>query len=91
MALHRLGSAASRERDVEEAVGASHCSLESRIPELLAKYRSWQAVLYESGPLDEPTFLFEAARVWLIGAQLPQAATDFARCAELAPDWPRGA
>jgi tetratricopeptide (TPR) repeat protein len=62
-------------------------SLENRIPELLAKYRSWQAVLYENGPLDEPTFLFEAARVWLSGGQLRQAAMDFARCAELAPGW----
>jgi tetratricopeptide (TPR) repeat protein len=62
-------------------------SLENLIPELLARYRSWQAVLYENGPLDEPTFLFEAARVWLSGGQFRQAATDFARCAELAPDW----
>jgi tetratricopeptide (TPR) repeat protein len=62
-------------------------SLENKIPELLAKYRSWEAVLAENGPLDEPTFLFEQARVWFSGGHFRQAAMDYARCAELAPDW----
>ena len=62
-------------------------SLENRVPTMLAKYRSWEAVLAENGPLDEPTFLFESARVWLAGGQFRQASTDFARCAELEPGW----
>ena len=56
--------------------------------DLFAKYDDWPAILDADGPVDEPTFLFRAALVMLPGGNNRQAARGFARCSELAPDWP---
>ena len=51
------------------------------------KYRNWEGALRDNGLVDEPTFLFEAARVLATGGYPRQAVTEFRRCVELAPDW----
>ena len=55
---------------------------------LLAKYSDWREVLNHNGPVDEPTFLFRTGRLLLTGGNPRQAGNEFARCAELAPEWP---
>jgi tetratricopeptide (TPR) repeat protein len=55
--------------------------------DLFAKHRKWEAVMNDDGPVDEPTFLFETARVLLGSGKPHQAIREFARCADLAPDW----
>ncbi len=54
---------------------------------LFGRHRRWEGVMSEDGPVDEPTFLFETARVLLAGSRPRQAIREFARCADLAPDW----
>ncbi len=60
---------------------------ESRFREQYGKYPTWGRVILEGGPVDEPTFLNETARVLLFEGNFRQAAVDYARCEELAPDW----
>jgi tetratricopeptide (TPR) repeat protein len=62
-------------------------SVEKQLLDLFARYRSWERVINDNGPVDEPTFLFETARVLLARGEPRQAIEEFARCAELAPDW----
>jgi len=56
--------------------------------DLFSQYANWADVLNANGPVDEPTFLCEAAWVLLASKNNRQAASEFARCVELAPDWP---
>jgi tetratricopeptide (TPR) repeat protein len=62
-------------------------AVEKEFDDLFATYRNWADILGANGPLDEPTFLLAAAQVLRPGANYRQAAGDFARCGELAPDW----
>lgn len=62
--------------------------IESQLRDQFGKYATWGRVILDSGPVDEPTFLNETARVLLFENNNHQAASDYARCAELAPDWP---
>ena len=62
-------------------------AVQKQFLDIFAAYRNWQAVINADGPVDEPTFLFETGRAWLAGGKLRQAISEFARCAELAPDW----
>ena len=56
-------------------------------PDLFDRNINWRQNILLDGPVDEPTFLFRTGRV-LSGVGLPrQSATEFARSAELAPDW----
>jgi len=50
------------------------------------KYRSWNAVLGENGPFDEPSFCFEDGVVLMRGGLLRQAVAPFDRVNQLAPD-----
>jgi tetratricopeptide (TPR) repeat protein len=52
-----------------------------------SRYRSWDAAVSDNGPLDEPTFLFETARVLLARGCPRQATEAFARCGQLASEW----
>jgi tetratricopeptide (TPR) repeat protein len=63
-------------------------SIEKQFHDLLAAYRNWGEILSRNGPVDEPTFLFQASQALLPGGNDRQAARGFARCAALAPDWP---
>jgi tetratricopeptide (TPR) repeat protein len=63
-------------------------TVEVQFRELFARRGNWADVLNEDGQLDEPTFLLRTARVWLPGGNTRQALRGFARCVELAPDWP---
>jgi tetratricopeptide (TPR) repeat protein len=60
----------------------------SRFQELFAKYGNWAGILNANGPVDEPSFLFEQASMFFGSRNYRQALRDFARCADLAPEWP---
>ena len=62
-------------------------AMEKQLQELFGKYRNWAEILSANGPIDEPTFLFQAAQTLLAGRHNRQAARELARCTELAPDW----
>ena len=62
-------------------------SVQKQFLDLFAEHRNWEAVMDDDGPVDEPTFLFETARVLLGSGKPRQAIREFARCADLAPDW----
>ena len=62
-------------------------AVEKEFDDLFTAYRNWAEILDANGPLDEPTFLLAAAQVLRPGANYRQAAGEFARCGELAPEW----
>jgi tetratricopeptide (TPR) repeat protein len=63
-------------------------ALQKQFQDFSGKYDNWLEMLHVNGPVDEPTVLFKIARALLAGRNYQQAAREFARCAELAPDWP---
>jgi Flp pilus assembly protein TadD len=73
-----------RQREGSE-VSATLQSVEKEFPELVSRYRTWQEILSDNGPVDEPIFLLDSARTWFAGGNYHQAAAEFARCAELQP------
>jgi tetratricopeptide (TPR) repeat protein len=50
------------------------------------KYRKWTDVMNANGPFDDPSFCYGQGRVFVGGHLLRQAAHEFARAAQLAPD-----
>jgi tetratricopeptide (TPR) repeat protein len=56
------------------------------IEDQFGKYRSWEQVMTFNGPFDEPTFCYEQGRVFVRGNLFRQAAHQFSRVTELAPD-----
>jgi tetratricopeptide (TPR) repeat protein len=50
------------------------------------KYRSWDAVLDENGPFDEPSFCFENGVTLMRGSLMRQAVAPFERVRQLVPD-----
>jgi tetratricopeptide (TPR) repeat protein len=50
------------------------------------KYRSWDEVLGENGPFDEPSFTFESGVILMRGGLSRQAVAPFERVRELDPD-----
>jgi tetratricopeptide (TPR) repeat protein len=50
------------------------------------KYRSWNAVLAENGPFDEPSFCFEDGLIAAQGGLFRQAVEPFERVRQLLPD-----
>jgi tetratricopeptide (TPR) repeat protein len=50
------------------------------------KYNSWDAVLNENGPFDEPSFTFENGVILMRGGLMRQAVEPFYRVSQLAPD-----
>src|SRR5258708_11516678 len=63
-------------------------SIRREFSAIFAKYPGLYAVISEGGPIDEPTFLLNIGRILLDAGCARQAAADFLRSAELAPDWP---
>jgi tetratricopeptide (TPR) repeat protein len=51
------------------------------------KYNSWNAVLNENGPFDEPSFTFKNGVVLMSGGLMRQAVAPFERVRQLAPDY----
>jgi tetratricopeptide (TPR) repeat protein len=49
------------------------------------KYRTWDAVMRENGPFDEPSLCYQQGRVFYEGGNYTQAAQEFLRVKELAP------
>ncbi len=62
-------------------------AVEKEFQDLFGAYRNWGDILNANGPVDEPTFLLRAAQALLPGGNYRQAAKEFARCGELAPEW----
>jgi len=50
------------------------------------KYRTWDAVMRENGPFDEPSLCYQQGTVFFEGANYTQAAHEFLRVKELDPD-----
>jgi tetratricopeptide (TPR) repeat protein len=63
-------------------------ALRQRFGNLIGEGENWGNVLIRDGPVDEPTFLLRSGRVLQAVGNSRQAAGDFARSVELAPDWP---
>ncbi len=61
--------------------------IEQQYLDLFMSHRKWEEVITDDGPVDEPSFLLETARVLLASGRPYQAIQEFARCAELAPGW----
>jgi len=55
------------------------------VEDLFGKFRSWDALVSENGPFDEPRFCFEQGRVFVRGSLFRQAASQFDRTAKLDP------
>ncbi len=49
------------------------------------KYRTWDTVMRENGPFDEPSLCYQQGRVFFEGGNYTQAAEEFLRVKELAP------
>lgn len=56
------------------------------IEDQFGKYRNWEEVMRENGPFDEPNFCFEQGRLHARFQLFRQAAAQFQRAKELAPD-----
>ena len=59
----------------------------ARFADPLGKYRTWESVVNDNGPVDEPMSLFQTAAILWVGWNDHQAGHEFRRCVELAPDW----
>jgi tetratricopeptide (TPR) repeat protein len=60
--------------------------LSKSIEDEFGKYRTWDQVIGENGPFDEPNFCYEQGRVFAGGGNYRQAAQEFVRVKALAPD-----
>ncbi len=61
--------------------------VEARFTGQSGRYRAWTAAAEANGPFDEPTSLFSVAATMVGEGEYNLAAAEFARCAQLAPDW----
>jgi len=61
--------------------------LSAVIPDQFGKYRTWNEVLNENGPFDEPSFCFEEGFIFTNQKLFRQAAQLFDRVRDLAPDY----
>jgi tetratricopeptide (TPR) repeat protein len=62
-------------------------AVEAQFSGLFGNYRSWEQAARDNGPVDEPTFLLRTAGFLGVERNYHQAAAEFVRCTELAPDW----
>ena len=56
------------------------------IEDRFGKYRTWEPLMTENGPFDDPTFCYEEGRIMVLNGNLRQGTELLARAAELAPD-----
>ncbi len=75
--LHRRNAAQPLDRE----------SVQRDLLNLFTLHRNWESAVAANGPVDEPTFTFETAKVLLAHGSRRQAAIEFARCSGLAPNW----
>jgi tetratricopeptide (TPR) repeat protein len=64
----------------------SPATIHKSIEDQFGKYRNWDEVMSENGPFDEPNFCFEEGRLHARFKLYRQAAAQFERAMELAPD-----
>jgi tetratricopeptide (TPR) repeat protein len=62
-------------------------AVEVQFADLFRKYRTWEPAVRDNGPVDEPTYLCRTAGFLWVERNHRQAAGEFLRCVELAPDW----
>lgn len=84
----RINVAYNTQYQVGKSTRLDGPAVQLQFRDLFSKYHNWPQVLGIGGPVDEPTFLFRTGRVLLTSGNDLQALRAFARCAELAPDWP---
>src|SRR6185295_7612975 len=53
------------------------------VTDSFGKYRSWDSVLGDNGPFDEPNFCYEQGQVYTRGRLLRQAVQEYSRVIEL--------
>ncbi|MEY2467144.1 MAG: hypothetical protein QOD03_1665, partial [Verrucomicrobiota bacterium] len=58
----------------------------SSLEDRFGKYRSWDQMMIDNGPFDEPSFCFALGRLFMQGNLSRAAAENFARVIELDPD-----
>jgi tetratricopeptide (TPR) repeat protein len=61
-------------------------TVNSTLEEQFRKYHSWDQVMRENGPFDEPSFCYAQGWAFLQGGNYRQAAEEFARVMIMAPD-----
>jgi tetratricopeptide (TPR) repeat protein len=64
----------------------SSAEISKSIEDQFGKYRSWEQVLNDNGPFDEPNFCYPQGQVFVRGRNYRQAAEEFQRVKMLAPD-----
>jgi tetratricopeptide (TPR) repeat protein len=72
-------------KKLQEGVGAV-VQVSKSMDEEFGRYRTWDQVLNENGPFDEPNFCFIEGRVFVSNGLYRQGAAQFRRVVELAPD-----
>ena len=65
--------------------GKSSIQVAKSIEDEFAKYRTWDDILRENGPFDEPSYCYEQGRVFVGHNLFRQAAAEFDRVITLAP------
>jgi tetratricopeptide (TPR) repeat protein len=56
------------------------------IEEIFGRYRTWDELIAENGPFDQPKVCFEQGRIYAKGGQYRQAANEFDRVRALEPE-----
>lgn len=56
------------------------------IEEIFGKYRTWDEMMAENGPFDQPNVCFEQGRIYVRGGEYRQAANQFDRVRTLDPE-----
>jgi tetratricopeptide (TPR) repeat protein len=64
----------------------SSVQVSKTVEDEFGKYRSWDQMIGDNGPFDEPNFCFEQGRTFARGSNYRQAIAQFIRARELAPD-----
>jgi len=62
-------------------------AMQNEFSALFAKYNNWREIIEANGLVDEPAFLIRTGRMLITGGNTIEAIEEFARCAELSPDW----
>jgi tetratricopeptide (TPR) repeat protein len=64
----------------------SSVQINQSIEDRFGKFKTWDQILSAEGPFDEPSFCFQQGRTFFAGHNLRQAAQEFARVTQLAPE-----
>ena len=88
IALHPNNVVAQVNAEYNRNLQAGHKAsvhVSKSVQDEFGKYRTWDAVMRENGPFDEPSLCYQQGRVFFEGANYTQAAHEFLRVTELDP------